>query len=110
MCIKSHNSGRSGVPHALRSACDRVFRPAGLEETLPAGRKGEVVNDGVYKYIDIVGTSSSSIEDAIQRAIAQASKTVRQIQWFEVKEVRGRIDQVKISQFQVTLRLGFRVE
>lgn len=68
------------------------------------------MNDGVYKYIDIVGTSSASIEDAIQRAITQASKTVRQIQWFEVKEVRGRIDQTKISQFQVTLRLGFRLE
>ena len=68
------------------------------------------MNDGVYKYIDIVGTSSISIEDAIQRAIAQASKTVRQIQWFEVKEVRGRIDQGKISQVQVALRLGFRVD
>jgi flavin-binding protein dodecin len=68
------------------------------------------MGEGVYKYIDIVGTSSVSIDDAIQKAIAQASKTIRQIQWFELKEVRGRVDQGKVAEIQASMRLGFRLE
>lgn len=68
------------------------------------------MSGGVYKFIDIVGTSQKSIEDAIDAAIAEAAKTVRHVQWFEVKETRGRIENGKIAEYQVTVRLGFKVE
>ena len=63
----------------------------------------------VYKTIDIVGSSSSGVEDAIRGAVAKASETVRELRWFEVKEVRGHIENGEVSHFQVSLRLGFLI-
>lgn len=65
---------------------------------------------GVYKYIDVVGTSPKSIEDAIATAAATASKTVRNIYWFEVAETRGKIEDGKVAEYQVRLRLGFKLD
>jgi len=65
---------------------------------------------GVYKYLDLVGTSPNSMEEAIRNAVEEASKTVRHINWFEVKETRGRVENGKIVDFQVALRLGFKLE
>lgn len=64
----------------------------------------------VHKKIDIVGTSPKSLEDAIQSAIAAAHKTVRNTEWFEVEEIRGRIQDGQVEQYQVTLKIGFKVE
>lgn len=64
----------------------------------------------VYKLIEITGTSSKSIDDAIQSAVARASATVRKMQWFEVVEIRGRIDEDKVAQWQVTIKVGFTLE
>lgn len=64
------------------------------------------MSDGVYKIIEIVGSSATSIEDAIEGAIARAAKTVRDIRWFEVKETRGHVENGKVAHFQVTLRIG----
>jgi len=67
--------------------------------------------DKTYKKIDIVGTSSDSVSAAIQNAISKASETVKHLDWFEVKEIRGRIDDgSKVGQYQVTMQLGFRLE
>jgi hypothetical protein len=63
----------------------------------------------VYKTIDIVGSSSAGVEDAIRGAVAKASETVRELRWFEVKEVRGHIENGEVSHFQVSLRLGFLI-
>jgi flavin-binding protein dodecin len=63
----------------------------------------------VYKTIDIVGSSSGGVEDAIRGAVAKASETVRELRWFEVKEVRGHIENGEVSHFQVSLRLGFLI-
>jgi dodecin len=65
---------------------------------------------GVYKYIDVVGTSSKSIEDAIATAVAEASKTVRNIYWFEMAETRGKIENGVVVEYQVRLRLGFKLD
>ncbi len=65
---------------------------------------------GVYKYIDVVGTSGKSIEDAIATAVTQASKSVRNIYWFEVAETRGKIEDGKVVEYQVRLRLGFKLD
>lgn len=68
------------------------------------------MSDNVYAVTKIVGTSKSSIEDAIQNAVATAAKTLKNLDWFEVKEVRGLVDQDKAAYYQVSLELGFRYE
>jgi flavin-binding protein dodecin len=65
------------------------------------------MSDNVYKIIEIVGSSTKSIEDAIERAIGRASSTVRDIRWFEVKETRGHVEDGRVAHYQVTLRIGF---
>lgn len=66
--------------------------------------------NNVFKQIEITGTSSIGMEDAIQSAVKRASQTIRQMQWFEVTEVRGRIDEDHVNQWQVTLKIGFALE
>jgi flavin-binding protein dodecin len=62
-----------------------------------------------YKLIELVGVSEQSTEDAIQNALAQASQTLKGLAWFEVKEMRGLVEEGEVSQFQVTLKIGFRL-
>jgi len=64
----------------------------------------------VYKVIEIVGSSETSIEEAIKGAIAQANKTIRNMDWFEVVQTRGHIENGKVGHFQVTLKIGFTLE
>jgi len=68
------------------------------------------MSDTVYKIIELVGSSATSIEDAIEGAIARASTSLREIRWFEVKETRGHVENGKVAHFQVTLRVGFTLE
>lgn len=68
------------------------------------------MSDNVYAVSKVVGTSKTSIEDAIQNAIATASKTLKHLDWFEVTETRGLIDDDKVAYYQVALELGFRYE
>lgn len=65
------------------------------------------MNDHVYKVIELVGSSATSIEDAIETAIARASTTLDEIRWFEVKETRGHVENGKVAHYQVTLAVGF---
>jgi flavin-binding protein dodecin len=64
----------------------------------------------VYKKIEIVGTSKVSFAEAVKAAVAEAGKTLRQMSWFEVVEERGSIKDGKVNEFQVTVRVGFKVE
>ena len=68
------------------------------------------MSDHVYKKIELVGSSSSSIEEAVQNAVARAQKTVRNMRWFEVIETRGHIENGKIDHWQVTIRVGFTLD
>lgn len=63
-----------------------------------------------YKVVELVGSSPDSIEDAIRGAIAQASVTLRHLDWFEVVQTRGHIVDGKVGHFQVHLKIGFRIE
>lgn len=65
------------------------------------------MSDHIYKIIEVVGSSATSIEDAIEGAVARAAKTVKDIGWFEVKETRGHVAGGKVAHYQVTLRIGF---
>jgi flavin-binding protein dodecin len=66
--------------------------------------------DHVYKTIELVGSSSRGMEDAVQKAIAKAAETVRNLRWFEVVDTRGHIEKGKVAHWQVTLKLGFTLE
>lgn len=63
-----------------------------------------------YKMITLVGTSDESYEDAIDSAIRDASATIRNLNWFEVKELRGRLADGEVAEFQATIQVGFKVE
>jgi hypothetical protein len=67
-------------------------------------------NDHVYKILELVGSSDKSIEAAIDNAVSRASKTIRDMKWFEVVQTRGHIEGGKVGHYQVTLRVGFTLE
>lgn len=66
--------------------------------------------DHVYKKIELTGSSTRSMEDAIKNAIARASKTVRNMRWFEVVETRGYLEAGEIAYWQVTIKIGFTLD
>ncbi len=68
------------------------------------------MDDRVYKKVEVVGSSSESMEAAVRNALARASKTVRNMRWFELVETRGNIDNGKVAQWQVTIKVGFTLE
>ena len=67
------------------------------------------MSDHVYKTIELTGSSGSSVEDAVQNAIAKAAKTMRNMHWFQVMETRGQIADGKVAHWQVTIKVGFTV-
>ncbi len=68
------------------------------------------MKDHVYKLIELTGTSSTSIEDAVGKAVARAHKTIKTLGWFQVLETRGTIEKGKVRHWQVTLKVGFTVD
>ena len=68
------------------------------------------VADNVYSISEIVGSSKEGVDDAIRRAVERASKTLRNLNWFTVSEIRGHIDHEQVCHYQVTLKVGFRLE
>jgi hypothetical protein len=65
---------------------------------------------GTYKITEIVGTSPTSFAEAVRAAVAEAAKTLRNLEWFEVVDERGRIKDGNVAEFQVTLKIGFKLE
>jgi hypothetical protein len=75
-----------------------------------AGVKEEVMPDKTYKIIEVVGVSEESIQQAVRNALAKARQTLRNIDWFEVSEIRGAVKPNGEPVFQVEVRIGFRLE
>jgi dodecin len=91
----------------------RQVLPTGLHPIAvePDGEQGVgFMKDPVYKLIELTGTSTTSVEDAVGVAIKRANKTVKNLRWFQVVETRGTIEKGKVLQWQVTLKVGFAVE
>ncbi len=65
---------------------------------------------GIYKVIEVVGTSPVSFAEAVKAAVAEAADTVRHMEWFEVVSQRGRIAEGRVEEFQVTVKIGFKIE
>jgi flavin-binding protein dodecin len=68
------------------------------------------MNDHVYKVVELVGSSETSIEDAIQTAIKRASATLRNLRWFEVLQTRGHIENGEVRYYQVMIKAGFTLD
>ena len=68
------------------------------------------MNEHVYKIIELTGTSSNSIEEAVDHALARAARTVRNMRWFEVLYTRGTVKDGKVEQWQVTIKVGFTLD
>ena len=68
------------------------------------------MSDNIYKSVEITGSSTTGVDDAIAKAIAKAAETLRHIEWFEVLETRGHVVDGRIAHTQVTLKIGFRLE
>ena len=68
------------------------------------------MSNHTYSISEIVGTSTQGVDDAVRNGVAKASQTLRHLDWFEVKEIRGHLAEGKIADWQVTIKLGFRLE
>jgi flavin-binding protein dodecin len=68
------------------------------------------MNDHVYKITELTGSSPRSIEEAVSQAVTRASKTLRNLRWFEIVETRGQIDNGKVAHWQVTVKIGFTLD
>ncbi len=68
------------------------------------------MSGGTYKLIELVGTSKESFEDAVNNAVKEAAKTVKKLAWLEVVEQRGHIADGKVSEYQVKVKLSFKIE
>src|SRR6187200_718581 len=87
---------------------DRTRR--GVHFSILERSEGTIMEDKIYKLIELVGVSNTSVEDAIQNAISRANQTLKNLDWFEVSETRGLIQDGKVNQFQVKLKVGFRLK
>jgi flavin-binding protein dodecin len=91
------SSAGSAANSYLRLSSDRARPLSGM-------------SDHVYKKLELVGSSTTSIEDAVQNALSLAAKTIRNMRWFEVVETRGHIEENKINHWQVTVKVGFTLD
>ncbi len=68
------------------------------------------MSNHVYKTVELVGSSDNGIEAAIQNAVGRAHETIRNIRWFEVKQVRGHVEDGRVAHYQVSISLGFTLD
>ena len=68
------------------------------------------MSEHVYRVTEIVGTSTSGLDDAISNAVGRAAKTLRNLDWFEVTQIRGHLEDGQIAHYQATLKVGFRLD
>ncbi len=68
------------------------------------------MSDHIYKKIELIGSSQTSIEDAVRNAVSRASKSIRNMRWFEIVETRGHIDGGDVQYWQVTIKIGFTLD
>ncbi|MEX2290404.1 MAG: dodecin [Mycobacteriales bacterium] len=68
------------------------------------------MSDHIYRVTEVVGSSDESVQQAIRNGISRVSRTVRNVEWFEATEIRGRVEEGQIAAFQVTLKVGFRLD
>src|SRR5271157_151493 len=114
--LKSTQRAHANLRRRIYDGCFAIGRMSGVEccgrnqSDNSNSKKGRNVMAGTYKITELVGTSPTSFAEAVRAAVAEAAKTVRNMAWFEVVDQRGRIDDGKVAEFQVTIKIGFKVE
>jgi dodecin len=106
-------SAKRGAAATLHRPGSRTGRDGAIDHVSKAEaweRKEAGMEDHTYRVIELVGTSHTSIDDAVRSALARADKTIRNLRWFEIARTSGRIEDGKVSHFQVTLKVGFTME
>jgi flavin-binding protein dodecin len=92
----------------MATIVDAHVEAASLGQTAPGVMNAEA--KPVYKKIELVGSSSSGIEDAVNNAITRAGETIRNMKWFEVAELRGHLENNRVADWQVTVKIGFALD
>jgi flavin-binding protein dodecin len=111
--LRRQKEAIEGEIEKLRYIRREPAAPSATEyEALPEELSSETdtMEDHVYKIIEIVGTSTTTMEDAVRKGLAKASKSVRNMRWFQVVETRGSIAGADVEHWQVTLKIGFTVD
>jgi flavin-binding protein dodecin len=108
----SRLSGGGSTPICQRREKRRTIHRHPGSATLPSAifLQESSMSNHVYKHIELTGSSTKDIEDAVSSAIAKASVSVRNIHWFEVMETRGQVENGKVTHWQVTIKVGFTLE
>jgi hypothetical protein len=106
---------RAGVPFGARTTATKAkWRVVRAHRRPLAGmnrhRRRTIVSNHVYKKLELTGTSATGVDDAIRSAIAKAGKTVHNLRWFEVAEIRGGIEGGTVANWQVTIKVGFTLD
>ncbi len=101
-------AGLQGFKLGLGGTKETRGRYLGINRGAPQRRTQ--MPDQVYRIIEVAGSSEKSIEDAIQNAVGRASRTLRQVGWFEVLQTRGHVEDGKVAHYQVILKVGFTLE
>jgi len=99
--------GSPPTPQKGGQSASRQRRPRGHS---PNSLQENCMGNHVYKHIELTGSSTKNIEDAVSGAISKASQSLRNIHWFEVVETRGHVENGKVAHWQVTIKLGFTLE
>jgi dodecin len=111
--LRSFRHGRDKPGHdVLGDAGDEGKRRSTASSSgLPhSAGGGSAMQEHVYKIIQLAGSSDKSIEDAVQTAIQRASKTLKNLRWFEIVETRGHIENGRVAHYQVALKVGFTLD
>jgi flavin-binding protein dodecin len=107
---RSGRAGRAGL--AITAAVGEL--PSGPRAAMPSGvihpARGNRMSNHVYKVTELVGSSPKSVEEAVQNAVARAGKTVRNMRWLEVQQIRGHLEDGKLAHWQVVVKIGFTLE
>jgi len=100
-----HKINSSKLDHSREQVAMIEFRQPQIQKYHSKNMK-----NSVYKLIELTGTSTTSIEDAVDKAVKRAHKTIKNLCWFQVVETRGNIEKGKVHHWQVTIKVGFAVE
>jgi len=95
--------------HSTANPTGTVPAPPSLQPGA-IGRRLLPMSDHIYKKIELVGSSTEGVDDAVKNAVAKAAQTVRNMRWFEVGEIRGHIDEQQVAHWQVTVKIGFTLD
>lgn len=113
--VRTAGRWRIRADHRWRAPQSRERTPEGFGDSFPVDQQGKLCSSGdmsdhVYEKIEVVGSSKMSIEDAVNNAVAKVSESGKTLRWLEVVETRGHVEGNQVAHWQVTIRVGARMD